>query len=262
MRAAAILTMNAIRIGGGVIVDAKHTREVFIRTLGTFQVFRDGTPVPSVEWQSQKARVLLKILIARRKATSRELLIELLWPEVAPAKAGNRLSVLLWRLRNVLQPHVSAGPLTGSAGMVWLDHRHVNVDVEEFLTDANAALTAHRTGQPNATERLMAAVAAYTGAFLEYDNQEDWAIPLAEEVRATHIALLRALAARLRQTGDIDEAIRCLLGLLLHDPFDEQAHLDLINIQLDAGHLGEARRHHDIYAKRMKEIDVHPKPLF
>ncbi len=246
---------------GGAIVDAKHAPGVFVRTLGAFQVIRDGTPISGVVWQSKKARDLLKILVARGKETSRELLIELLWPEVAPARAGNRLSVLLWTLRNVLQPHANAGPLASNAGMVWLDRTHVNVDVEEFRTAATAALAAHRRGQPDATERLRAAVAAYTGDFLEEDAHHDWAIPLAEEVRATHIALLRALAAQLRQTGDIDEAIRYLLRLLGQDPFDEQAHLDLVNIQLDAGHLGEARRHYHTYMKRMKEIDVHPQPL-
>lgn len=197
--------MNTTRSGGGAIVDAKHAPEVFIRTLGAFAVIRDGTPVPSVGWQSKKARDLLKILIARREATSRELLIELLWPEVDPVRAGNRLSVLLWTLRKVLAPHGSAGPLASNVGMVWLDRTHVNIDVEEFLTDATAALAAHQGRQPDATERLRAALAAYTGDFLEDGAHHDWAAPLAEEVRATHIALLRALAARLRQTGDINE---------------------------------------------------------
>jgi DNA-binding SARP family transcriptional activator len=254
--------MNTTRSGGGAIIDMKHYPTVFIRTLGVFQVIRDGTLVHSTEWQSKKARDLLKILIARRKAVSREQLIEMLWPEVDPVKASNRLSVLLWTLRNVLQPHASAGPLFSNAGMVWLDHTHVNVDVEEFLTQATAALAAYRGRQPDATDRLMAAVAAHTGDFLEDDAHQDWATPLAEEVRATYIALLRALVARLRQTSDIDDAIRYLLRLLCQDPFDEQAHLDLVNMQLDAGHLGEARRHYDIYVKRMKEIEVHPQPFF
>jgi DNA-binding SARP family transcriptional activator len=65
-----------------------------------------------------------------------------LWPEADPDKAGNRLSVLLWTLRNVLQSHARAEPLASNAGMVWLDRAHVNVDVEEFITDATAALVA------------------------------------------------------------------------------------------------------------------------
>jgi DNA-binding SARP family transcriptional activator len=253
-------TMNTTR-SGGAIVDAKHPA-VFIRTLGVFQVVRDGSVVHSAQWQSRKARDLLKILIARRTAISRERLIELLWPEVDPVKASNRLSVLLWTLRNVLQPQAAAGPLASSAGMVWLDRGCVGVDVEEFLTGATAALAAHRGGQPEATQRLRAAVAAHTGDFLEDDAHQDWAVPLAEEVRATYIALLRALVAQLRQAGDIEEAIRYLLRLLGRDPFDEQAHLDLVATQLEAGHLGEAHRYYSIYVKRMEEIDVHPRPLF
>jgi DNA-binding SARP family transcriptional activator len=92
----------------------------------------------------------------------------------------------------------------------------------------------------------MTALAAYTGDFLEDDATQDWAISLVEEVRATHIALLRAMAARLRQTGDFDEATRYLLRLLGQDPFDERARLDLVNIRLEAGHRGEARRHYHI----------------
>jgi DNA-binding SARP family transcriptional activator len=243
------------------MADANHTPAVFIQTLGAFKVIRDGTPIPDAVWQSNKARDLLTILITGRQATSRERLGELLWPEVSPAKAGNRLSLLLWTLRNVLQPHASAGPLASDGNMVWLDRTQVNVDVEEFLTDAVAALTAHRGGQPDAAERLMAAVAAYTGDFLEDDVHQNWAASLAAEVRATHIALLRALAARLRQTSDIHGATRYLLQLLGQDPFDEQAHLDLVNMQLDAGHLDEAHRQYHVYVQRMNEINVQPQPL-
>ncbi|MGB6161788.1 MAG: BTAD domain-containing putative transcriptional regulator [Pseudonocardiaceae bacterium] len=243
------------------MVDAKYAPAVFIRTLGAFQVIRDGTPVPNTVWRSKEARDLLKILIARRAATSREQLVELLWPGTSPATAGNRLSVLLRTLRNVLQRHASAGPLASNGRMVWLDRTQVDVDVEEFLADATDALAAHRGGRPDAAERMTATLAAYTGDFLEDDAHQDWVASLAEEVRVTHIALLRALAARLWQAGDIEGAVRYLVRLLERDPFDEQAHLDLVNMQFDAGHLGEARRQYDIYVQRMKEIDVHPQPL-
>jgi DNA-binding SARP family transcriptional activator len=242
------------------MVDAKYAPAVFIRTLGAFQVIRDGTPVPSTGWRSTEARDLLKILIARRTVTSREQLVELLWPGVSPTEAGNRLSALLRTLRHVLQRHASVGPLASNGRMVWLDRTQVTVDVEEFLTGALDALAAHRGGRPDAVERMTAALAAYTGDFLEDDVHQGWAISLAEEVRTTHATLLRALAARLRQAGDIDEAVQYLTRLLEQDPFDEQAHLDLVNMQLDVGHLDEARHQYDIYVQRMKEIDVYPQP--
>lgn len=84
---------------------------------------------------------------------------------------------------------------------------------------------------------------------------------LAEEVRATHIALLRALAARLRDALDTDAVVRYTLRLLEQDCYDEEAHFNLVGVLLSAGHLGQARRHYQNYARRMKEIGVRPRPL-
>ena len=84
---------------------------------------------------------------------------------------------------------------------------------------------------------------------------------MVEEVRATHIALLRALAAQLRDALDIDAVVRYTLRLLEQDCYDEEAHLNLVSILLSSGHLGQARRHYKNYVRRMKEIGVRPRPL-
>ena len=244
----------------GVLV--RSAPAVSIQTLGVFGVMRDGTSIPNIAWKSKKARDLLKILIARRRPTPRDQLMELLWPEVEPAVAGNRLSVLLSTVRDLLQPHtVDEGPLVTTGGAVSLNPAHVSVDVENFLTQATAALDADRAREPDATTRLVAAVAAYTGDFLEEDPYQEWAVGLAEEVRATHIALLRTLSTRLRDTGDTDAVVRYTLRLLEQDRYDEDAYRNLVGALLDAGRLGEARRHYDSYVRRMREIDVHPSPM-
>ena len=165
-------------------------------------------------------------------------------------------------VRDILQPDRSeTGPLMSDGPAVWLDHSLVHVDVEEFLERAQVALDAYRSGQPDAAEQLTAALAAHTGDFLEDDPYEDWAAPLAEEIRAKYIALLRALIATLRTSGDVDRVIEYGLKLLEQDAYDEETRLDLVAALLDAGRLGEARRHYDIYARRMREIDVEPRPM-
>jgi DNA-binding SARP family transcriptional activator len=250
------------RAAGPLAVLIRAAPAVSIHTLGVFRVLRDGVPIPNIAWKSKKARDLLKILIARRRPTPRDQLMELLWPEVDPALAGNRLSVLLSTVREVLQPEPTGeGPLaTTSGGAVSLNPAHVRVDVEDFLTQASAALHADRAQEPDATARLAAAVTAHTGDFLEDEPYQPWATTLAEEVRATHIALLRALAARLRETLDTDAVVRYTLRLLEQDPYDEQAHLTLVTVLHDAGRLGQARHHYHNYVQRMKEIDVPPHP--
>jgi DNA-binding SARP family transcriptional activator len=235
---------------------------VSIQALGVFQVIRDGVPIPSTAWRSKKARDLLKILVAHRRSTSRDQLMELLWPTTGPAVAANRLSVLLSTVRDVLQPQPGGEkPLITTGGAVSLNRSQVSVDVENFLAQAIAALNADRANEPDATSQLEAAVTAHTGDFLEDDPHQEWASALAEETRATHIALLRALTVRLRGAGDTDTVVRYALRLLEQDPYDEETHLTLVKTLLDAGRLGQARHNYNNYVRRIEEISVQPIPL-
>jgi DNA-binding SARP family transcriptional activator len=250
------------RSAGPLGVLVRSAPAVSIQTLGMFRVIRDGVSIPNTAWKSKKARDLLKILVARRKPTLRDQLMELLWPEVDPVVTRNRLSVLLSMVREVLQPQPAGKELLViTDGVVSLNCAQVSVDVEDFLTQATAALDADRAKEPNATALLMAAITAHTGNFLEDDPYQQWAAALAEEVRATHIALLRVLATRLREAGDTDAVVRYTLRLLGQDYYDEEAHLTLVGVLLDAGRLGEARRHYQNYIHRMIEIDARPRPL-
>ncbi|MGH3695299.1 MAG: BTAD domain-containing putative transcriptional regulator [Pseudonocardiaceae bacterium] len=247
---------------GPLGVLARSAPAVFIQALGAFRVIRNGILVPNIAWKSKKAGDLVKILVARRRSTPRDQLMELLWPKVDPTVAGNRLSVLLSTVRDALQTYPAGDdPLVTTAGAVSLNRAQVSVDVEDFLAHATAALDADRAKTPDATARLEAAVAAYTGGFLEDDPYHDWACTLTEEVRATYIALLRALTARLRDAGDTDAAVRYTLRLLEQDCYDEETYLNLIRILLDAGRLGQARHYHQSYTRRMTEIDIRPRPL-
>jgi ATP/maltotriose-dependent transcriptional regulator MalT len=243
----------------GVLV--RSAPAVFIQTLGLFRINRDGLPVPNIAGKAKKTRDLLKILIARRRPILRDQLMELLWPGTKPAVSSNRLSVLLSTVRELLQAHPGdEDPLITTDGTVSLNPSQIHVDVEDFLSQATAALDADRAGAPDATARLIAAVIAHTGDFLEDDLYQEWAVDLTEEVRATHIAVLRALIARLRDAGDTDAAVQYTLRLLKQDRYDEEAHLGLVKILFDAGRLGQARTHYKNYVRRMQEIDIPPSP--
>jgi len=142
-----------------------------------------------------------------------------------------------------------------------LNPAQVRIDVEDFLSQATAALDADRINAPDAIALLTAAVATHTGNFLEDDPYQDWSTELADEIHATHNALLRALTRRMRQTGDTDEVVRYTLRLLQQDRYDEQAHLNLVAVLLAAGRIGQAHRHYQNYARRMTEIGIPPRPL-
>src|ERR687897_695984 len=181
------------------------------RALGGFRVLRAGEPVPVEEWQSRKARELLKVLVARRgRAVPREALMEALWPDEDPARLSNRLSVALSTVRTVLDPerrYASDRFVQADKHIVGL--AHVPVDVEEFLTAAAAGLDRFTSGErADALSLLASAETAYTGDFLEDDPYEDWAVSLREEARAVYLAVARTLARSAAAAGEHDLAVR------------------------------------------------------
>lgn len=241
---------------------------VRIQALGLFRVLRRDEVVTVSEWQSKKARDLLKILIARRgRPVTRDELIELLWPDDPSGKTSNRLSALLSTLRGILDQPDSASTLVTDRNTVRLDLTAVDVDVEHFTGLAAAALESWQrcpAGQPAdaATATMLTeAEAAYGGDFCAEDLFESWTEPLREELRALHLAVVRALATTAERLGDVDSAVRWLLVLLRHDPYDESAHLALVRTSARAGRHGDARRHYQTYTGRMADLAIRPAPF-
>jgi ATP/maltotriose-dependent transcriptional regulator MalT/DNA-binding SARP family transcriptional activator len=227
-----------------------------IQTLGGFGVLRHGEPMPPEAWKSRKARELLKILAARRgKPVARDELIEALWPEEDPTRTGNRLSVALSTLRSVLDPQRTHGPdhfVGAGDGALRLSLESVELDVESFLDVAEQGLRAWRSGaREDALPLLELTEAAYTGDFLEEDRYEDWAEALRNEARAVYVEVLRALAEATRSS-------KYFLRIIDRDPYDEPAHLALVEALEESGAHGEARRAYGTYVARMQEIGAEP----
>jgi DNA-binding SARP family transcriptional activator len=239
---------------------------VAIRSLGGFAVERGGVLVGRSEWQSKKARDLLKILVSRRgRPVTREALIEALWPDQDPARTANRLAVALSTVRVVLDPGRRFGPgyfIAADRCAVRLERDRVLVDVERFLADAELGLSSFRSGRLDPARLLLGtAEAAYGGDFLEEDMYEDWAVSLREEARVVYVAVAGALAELAEAEGDHEAAVRLRLRVLERDPYDEGAHLALVASLTAARRHGGARRAHRRYCARMQEVGVAPGPL-
>jgi ATP/maltotriose-dependent transcriptional regulator MalT/DNA-binding SARP family transcriptional activator len=246
-------------IGAGIsaMIALDRPPPLQIETLGRFAVLRDGMPVPSSEWQSKKARDLLKLLVSRRgKTAPREFLIEALWPDEDPKKTSNRLSVALNVVRGVLDPEGRSDPdrfVAADRDGIRLELENVAVDLERFFEQAEAGLRAFSDdGGEAAQPQLEAAEAAHHGEFLEEERYEDWATPLRDEARSTYLDVARALALAGPDTT------RYHLRILALDPYDEDTHLDLVSRLAVGGRHGEARRAYRRYVQRMAEIGVEP----
>jgi DNA-binding SARP family transcriptional activator len=232
---------------------------VQIVTLGRFAVLRAGKPVPAADWQSRKARDLLKLLVGRRgRAITRDAAAEALWPTEPPGPLSNRLSVALSTVRKVLDPDRGRPTdyyIAADAQSLALRVDHVEVDVVAFLHAADEATTGGSPAALREAERL------YTGDFLEEDLYEDWAVDCREHARSVALEVSRQLAEAAVSGGDDEDACRHLRRILERDPHDEAAWIALIAALGRLRRYGEARRQHALYARRMAELDVSPVAL-
>jgi DNA-binding SARP family transcriptional activator len=247
-------------------LDRRSGAHLAIRALGGFQVCRGGVAVRPCEWQSRKARDLLKLLVARRfRPAPRECLIEALWPGQDPSRTRSRLSVALSTVRGVLDPAHGFDPghyVSATRETIALKTESVALDLEAFLARAEAGLALVREGRvEEAPEPLIVAEATYRGDFLEEDVYEDWAVGPREQARAVYLAVARALVGLSVGSGDLAGASRYALRILERDPYDEPAHLSLVSARLAMRAHGEARRAYHNYRARMEEIGVAPAPF-
>ena len=248
------------------LAEATARPPIAIEALGAFRVLRDGQPVAVAEWQSKKARDLLKMLVARRgRPVARESLIEALWPDQDPGPLGNRFSVALTTVRTILDPARSFPAdhfVLSDNSAVGLDLEHVELDLIRFLAEVEAGRRHERAGrEAEAVEHFRVAAALYGGDFLEEDPFEDWSVAARDETQAAYLSVIRFLADASAATGDDAAATGFYLRILERDAYDEAAHLGLVGVLLAAGRHGEARRRYGVYQARMEEIGVEATPF-
>jgi ATP/maltotriose-dependent transcriptional regulator MalT/DNA-binding SARP family transcriptional activator len=244
-------------------LESRRQPHLAVRTLGGFAVVRDGEKVPSAEWQSRKARDLLKMLVANRgRPLHREVLIDRLWPDESTEKGSNRLSVALSTVRSVLDPgrlHPADRYLSGDRESVGLALDHLSVDAEFFITRAEQGLQLFQRGErTTGMAAMVLAEARYVGDFLEEDAYEDWAIGLREQCRSVYMKIAAILAEQSVATGDHEGAGRLYLRMLERDPYHEPAHLGLVSAMMALGRHGAARRLYGVYVTRMNELAIEP----
>jgi DNA-binding SARP family transcriptional activator len=260
------LTEAFAQLGRGPVVWRAEPKAVRIQVLGGFAVSRQGQLVRLSDWQSKRARELLKMLIARRgHPVPRTVLIEALWPDDNADGLNNRLSVALTTIRSVLDPgHQFAAEhfINADKDSVALALESADVDVERFLAAAAEGLARLRQGDAgDAVPILEAAEVAYSGEFLEENLYDDWAAPVREEARAMYSSVARVLARHAAERNEPDAAVRYLLRILEIDRYDEDANLLLVRALSVAGRHGEAHRHYLNYRRAMSELGVEPIPF-
>lgn len=239
-----------------------------INLFGEFRVLRGEVLIGSEEWDRQKTRSLLKLLLTRPgRIFAREEIVEALWPGTSPEAAERSLRVTVSLLRRKLEPDLEHGSkshyiLRRRPGYLFDRDAGCEVDTwkfEERRARAEAALKAERLDR--AIEEYRGALDLLRGEFLAEDPYEEWAMEARAEWRESRLSVLSGLSECLALRGRYTEAVEVCNRALAIDEYREDLHRRLMLCHYCAGEqalaLGTFRR----YTRTLREeFDTAPSP--
>lgn len=205
-----------------------------IELLGGFNLYRDGETI--TRFDSRKTAALLAYLAYfPRRTHPREVLLEMLWPDVTPDAARHSLSQALFCLRRLLEP-----PDSTASRVLITDRVSVRLQPGSFTSDAGAFETAAvaASRDPDLTSRVHLAeeaLALYSGELLP-GFFESWVVQEQPRLLELYQTTLSRLVIDLESVGQFDRALvhaRHGVGI---DPLREEAHVHIIRL---AGLLGQ-----------------------
>lgn len=224
-------------------------------TLGRTRLETEEGPLVG-DWLSHRPGEVLKYLIAERHRTVQiDELLETLWPagKLAPTNVRQAVHALRDRLEPDRAKHGRSSFISARKGGYELDLDHLWIDADDFERNARAGLAAAHSDDPELAEPALARAAAlYEGDFLADEPYTEWALPERDRLRDLAVQVLRALAALHVAAEDLDAAGDHLQRLTELEPYDLDAHRDLLTLLLRRGRHADAHRRYEVLRRRYR----------
>ncbi len=224
-RKAAMLVLN--------LRPASPVKGLEVFCLGTFRVLRGDEKIPTQSWKNKNAKRLFKYLVYHRKRgyQPKEILMELLWPDIDADSARVRLHNVLPALRRILEPGLSRSTPSsyllrdGDSYKINLGENGTT-DVEKF---ENALLEARKEKDPDQSiNHLLTAAKIYKGDLFSEDIYDDWCSEERRGFQEDYLNLLIRIMDYYESTGDIDKCTEYAKKYLLVDKYAENVYRRLM----------------------------------
>ncbi len=215
--------------------------------LGPFHATLDGVPVRALA-SGMVGALLAYLAVEADAAHPRDMLAALLWPEQPDRTALARLRHTLSDLRRALGDDDSQQPflLANRELLRFNPAADVDLDVARFAGALHATSSSEALPLDHAAiGRVERAVALYRGAFLEgvavnSAPFEEWALLKREQLHWQAMHALRLLAAAYEARGQYRQAKRYARRQLELQPWQEEAHQQLMRALALAGQRSSA----------------------
>ncbi|OQY24089.1 MAG: hypothetical protein B6I34_03940 [Anaerolineaceae bacterium 4572_32.1] len=236
-----------------------------LHTLGQFCVYRGKKAIADSEWEREKARQLLQLLLANKeRALPRDEIGAYLWPQADATAAERQFKVTLNALQHALEPHRPPRMSTlfvqrrgntyglNPAAPLWIDA----AAFERLIAQGNEAQDEAET-----LDCYRQALLLYQGDFLPNCLYEDWCREERERLRHLYLTTAVKTAEILLAQNDLEETIRLGQQILTIDNCWEAAYQLLIRAYLRRRDRIQALRTYERCVTCLQEkLDVKPMP--
>jgi DNA-binding SARP family transcriptional activator len=202
----------------------------------------------------RRMRALLALLVANFRSTlTREMALDLLWPESDPASAVNSLNQAVFQLRRFLDPGFRDGEspqyVISTVDAVQLNPAHTVTDLDDFR---RLALDIQGAPQAERVEGIATLVEFIRGEYLADLRYDDWAVRMRTAVHSEIRGVLLPIAKR-DWSAPVETAVRAACALLELDPYDEEAQLAMVTQLNASGRRAAARTAILRFAKKLRD---------
>jgi LuxR family maltose regulon positive regulatory protein len=229
---------------------------------GHFEVIRNGRIVH--DWRRDKAKTLLKQIVAHRGSIKRDVLLDLLWPELEADQAVRNLRVTLHALRKAIERE-SPGDSTSyvlTRGDAYELNPNVQVwvDTEAFATMYQVAAGLWRRGRiEEALLTYEATEALYRDDYLIDDLYEEWTLVAREQLKDQYVLVLTRLADAALMLNDHESCIGYCHKILDRDASREDAYQRLMRCHALMGRPARALRWFQLCRETLsRDLNVAP----
>lgn len=186
-----------------------------------------------------------------------------LWPTASASEVRKNFHPTLSAVRRTL----SGEPLAGGSPRLLTSHRGTyglvtevgwRLDTADFVRAVEAGAEMRQAGRlAAADERWQEAWRLYRGPLLAGEEAE-WIVDRRATLHRTYLSLLTELGQLQRELGKVERAIDAYRALLLQEPFEEHAHLALMELYAGQGRRDLVRRQFVRLQELLAELNVEP----
>jgi DNA-binding SARP family transcriptional activator len=238
---------------------------LFLRTLGGVALHRASWEGPVITIDKKRVRMLLAVLAGHfGSILSRDVALEILWPEADPVSAVNSLNQTVFQLRRFVDPAYRGGEspeyVLSTSEQIGLNPELVLTDLAEIRKLPNRLAAADWQSRQSIASR---AIKLVNGEFLADLRYEDWAYRQQMSIHSEIRECLLPIAQKTGTSYTAEVSGQAAAALLRLDPFDEAAILALADCLTQAGRRGAARGVIVEFLSRLEsDLDLEPTPQF